>query len=415
MYERFYGLTEKPFSIIPNPDRFFLAAKHRLALAHLEYGISEGAGFVLLTGEIGSGKTTLLRRVFGNLGPDADVAMIFNTAVTGAQLLRLTVQEFGQDPTENDPALAAQGCAPPATMDKAAILETLNRLLIERFAARRRSILVIDEAQNLSKEALEEVRMLSNLQTETQPLLQIVLAGQPELRAKIRHPALEQLAQRITVSFHLGALAREEVGEYVAYRMQAAGAARRVFTDEAIEVVADACGGIPRAINILCDMALVYGYADSADTVGPEIVRQALSDREGTDAVAGAEERQSEAAQESGSARGLRMEQASQLEDRILALETLTSRLCVRLDAFDLARSGPAEQDALRMRDARVAELEAALEVERAKFRKIAVHCRGLQTELARVRSQESFGADVPDAPIVVNGVRESFWKRFFG
>jgi len=263
MYDKFYGLSERPFTIVPNPGYLYMSQKHKLALAHLRYGLLEGTGFVVLTGGIGTGKTTLIRFLLGKIQESVDVAVVFNTNVTGAELLRLIVREFE--------------AGVPGT-DKSANLAMLNEFLIERFSQGRHAIVIIDEAQNLSRDALEEVRLLSNLQGSSKPLLQVVLVGQPELRRKLADPSLEQLAQRITSTFHLGPLSLDEAREYIHFRLTQAGGRADLFDDEAIAAVHEAAGGVPRVMNILCDSALVHGYADELPVITAEVVLGVVAD-----------------------------------------------------------------------------------------------------------------------------------------
>ena len=257
MYEKHFSLTDRPFTIVPNPGCLYMSAKHKLAFAHLQYGLMEGTGIVVLTGGIGTGKTTLLRFLLGRIERAMDVAVVFNTNVTGSELLRLIIREF--EAGEPGP-------------DKAANLAMLNDFLIERFRQGRQAIVIIDEAQNLSSQALEEVRLLSNLQGSKRPLLQLVLAGQPELRRKLADPALTQLAQRITSTFHLAPLDADETRQYVRFRLTKAGGNPELFSDEAVDAVHLASGGVPRVINILCNSALVHAFADELPAVTAEIV-----------------------------------------------------------------------------------------------------------------------------------------------
>ncbi|BBD09270.1 ExeA family protein [Desulfovibrio ferrophilus] len=264
MYLDYYGLRERPFSLSPNPKFFYPSSAHSAALDHLEYGLTQNLGFILLSGEIGSGKTTLLRRVHSHLGPETEIAIVFNTNLSPSELLKLVLQEFELD----------------SSGDKADLLDRLNDYLISRFAAGKNTVLVIDEAQNLSIPALEEVRMLSNLQTETTPLLQIVLAGQPELAERMRSPELLQLAQRITVHYHLTPLSREETGQYVNHRLLSAGrTGNGLFDSTALDLIHAESGGIPRIINNLCDAALVAGFADGLETLSGDVVREVVEER----------------------------------------------------------------------------------------------------------------------------------------
>nr|WP_321467018.1 XrtA/PEP-CTERM system-associated ATPase [uncultured Desulfobulbus sp.] len=266
MYEKFYGLKEKPFKLIPNPQFLYLSKKHQNALTYLEYGLAEGSGFILLTGEIGSGKTTTIRHILNRLEGDLEVGVISNTNVDSDELINLVAHEFG---IEGNFA------------NKAKALDAVFHHFIARYAKGKRVLLVIDEAQNLSIQALEEVRMLSNLQTDEQALLQIMLIGQPELRRKLQLPELTQLSQRVAVYYHLGALEREELEEYLAYRLEKVGGKLEIFAPSTFDRIYEASGGIPRIINLICDTALVYGYAESIPQINDDIISQVIRDKEG--------------------------------------------------------------------------------------------------------------------------------------
>ena len=265
MYKQFYGLREKPFAMVPHPGCLYQSPGHSTALTYLEYGLRENIGFILLTGEIGTGKTTLIRLLLERIESEMEVAVLFNTNVSEEELIRGILREYELDPV----------------VDKSQNLDLLNCFLIEQYAKRRRVLLIVDEAQNLKHEALEELRMLSNLVGESESLIQIVLVGQPELRRTIRHPSLEQLAQRIGVTYHLGPMEQEDTGKYIRYRLERAGCPKAdLFSEEAIDSIHEACKGIPRAINLLCDACLVYGFADDAHSITPDIVDQVLQDRQ---------------------------------------------------------------------------------------------------------------------------------------
>ena len=268
MYKKFYGFKEKPFNLIPNPTFLYHSKKHQNALTYLEYGLSEGSGFILLTGDIGAGKTTVIRyildRIEDNIG--IEVALISNTNVDSGELVDLILHEFGLE---------------SAADSKAKSLDAIFRFLVGEYSRGKRVLLVIDEAQNLSIQALEEIRMLSNLQTDDQLLLQIILVGQPELKRRLNTAALTQLSQRISVFYHLGAMDRDEIEEYIAFRLEKAGGAPDIFADDTFDLIYEASGGIPRIINILCDTALVYGYAESLNRISAEVVAQVIRDKEG--------------------------------------------------------------------------------------------------------------------------------------
>lgn len=270
MYENFYGLKEKPFHIVPNPNFLFLSPKHKNALTHMEYGLMERVGFILLTGEIGTGKTTLIRYLLNQMEPDMEVAVIFNTNVSADELLNLILNEYE---------------IKSESQNKVKILEQLYQFLISKFAEGKRVLLIIDEAQNLSNEALEEVRMLSNLQSEDQLLLQIMLVGHPELKEKLRESSLAQFTQRIAVNYHLSALAREDTGLYIAFRLEKVGGRPDLFTESAIDLIYKASGGIPRSINLLCDSALTYGFADELTIIDTDIIKQVIQDKGGIGVV----------------------------------------------------------------------------------------------------------------------------------
>jgi len=263
MYEEFYGLKERPFQIVPNPEYLYLSSKHKNAITYLEYGLEENVGFILLTGEIGSGKTTLIRYILNRIESEIEVAVIFNTNVTSGQLLNLIVQGFDLKAKAGNKTFA---------------LEALYRFLIDKYAENKRVLLIIDEAQNLSKEVLEEVRMLSNLQTDEHLLLQIMLVGQPELKTKLKDPEFAQFTQRIAVNYHLEGLTHSETVEYIAYRLNKAEGDPDLFAADAVDLIYEASGGIPRTINLICDSALLYAFADEIETIEAEIIEHVLDE-----------------------------------------------------------------------------------------------------------------------------------------
>ena len=265
MYESFYGLREKPFQIVPNPNYLYKSEKHQTALTYLEYGLTENVGFILLTGEVGSGKTTLIHYILSQLGQNSVAAVIFNSNLTAGELLRMILTQFELAPGE----------------DKTDNLNALNEFLINCYASGRPALLIIDEAQNLTPDAIEEVRMLSNLQTESQTLLQIVMVGQPELKAKLEHPSMRQVAQRIAVRYHLAGLNREDTDRYISYRLETAGGRPDLFTQAAVDLIFRLSKGIPRSINLVCQAALVYGFAEEAQKISQDIVKKIMADNLG--------------------------------------------------------------------------------------------------------------------------------------
>jgi general secretion pathway protein A len=267
MYNEFYGFSEAPFSITPDPRFLFFSARHQEAFNHLLFGIRERKGFIQLTGEVGAGKTTLCRALLEELGPEVETALILNPVLTAPQLLRSILAELG----------VAVG-----RIDRARCLEELNRYLLEQVAAGRDVVLIVDEAQDLSAELLEQVRLLSNLETDQRKLLQIVLIGQPELRGLLDQPRLRQLRQRITVRYHLGPLSREETERYIRYRLLVAGAnSRPTFTRWALAGIHRYAGGVPRLINAVADKTLLAGYVAGVDHLRAHHVRRAVRELEG--------------------------------------------------------------------------------------------------------------------------------------
>ena len=264
MYESHYGLTAKPFSIVPNPEILFLSKNHENALTYLEYGLSEKVGFILLTGEIGAGKTTLIRYMLNKMESQIDIAVIFNTNFTSDQMFRRILGEFE---------------VPCDTTDKERHLQLLYQFLIDRYAQGRHVLLIIDEAQNLSDAALEDIRMLSNLQTDDRILLQIMLVGQPELKNRLNMSEFQQLAQRIAVNYHITPLDEEQTRHYIGYRISKAGGEPDLFAPEAIDKIYTHSGGIPRSINLMCDTALVYGFADNLERIDAAVIEKVIKDK----------------------------------------------------------------------------------------------------------------------------------------
>jgi general secretion pathway protein A len=266
MYTSFFGLREKPFAITPDPRYLYLSERHAEALAHLLYGINEAGGFIQLTGEVGTGKTTVIRSLLEQLPGHADVALILNPRVTPAEFL-LTICEELHIPVPE----AGRGSTKT-------LMDLIGRQLLDTHARGRRVVLIVDEAQNLSTQTLEQVRLLTNLETATAKLLQIILIGQPELRALLDQPELRQLAQRITGRYHLDPLSAEESSGYVKHRMRVAGATAEVFTPSALREIHRLSGGIPRVINVICDRALLGAFTQEDHRAGAALVRQAASE-----------------------------------------------------------------------------------------------------------------------------------------
>ena len=264
MYEAFYGLWEKPFSILPDPDLIYWGQTHRLAFAMLEFGVLNNAGFTVITGDVGSGKTTLVRHLLRKLTPDVTVGLISNTPRGREELLQWIMMSFNQ----------------PFEGSYVSLYKQFQNFLYEEYSHRHRTILIIDEAQNLGAESLEDLRMLSNVNSDKQQFLQLILIGQPQLKDLLRTPELLQFAQRISSDFHLRPLPQAEVAQYIDYRLHAVGAREQLFTDEACAMIAKASHGVPRSINVLCDTALVYGYAANAARIDKDLVKAVIENKE---------------------------------------------------------------------------------------------------------------------------------------
>jgi general secretion pathway protein A len=264
MYEAFYGLREKPFSILPDPDLIYWCQNHRLAFAMLEFGVMNSAGFTVITGEIGCGKTTLVRYLLRKLDHHVTACLISNTPRTQEGLLPWVLMSLNQSFEGSQPALFKQ----------------FQHYLQAQHARGRRTILIVDEAQNLGSEALEELRMLSNVNADKQQFLQIILVGQPQLKELLRAPQLLQFAQRVSSDFHLKPLSAEEVVKYIDFRLNAVGSQKQLFAEDACQVIANMSRGIPRTINILCDTALVYGFAAGSEIITAELVHVVIQNRE---------------------------------------------------------------------------------------------------------------------------------------
>jgi general secretion pathway protein A len=268
MYERFYRLRERPFALTPDPDYLYPSRVHKEALSYLRYGIETHAGFVVITGAIGSGKTTLLQTMLRGLDGQTTVARVMNTLLDPRELLESAMIDLGLD---------------PAGKSKPAMLKTFGEFLVNERSAGRLVLLVIDEAQNLTLPALEEIRMLSNLETEKSKLLQIILIGQPDLRDKLDRPELEQLRQRITVSYHLEALDADETSHYVNHRLALASiAAPLSFPRDVTDRIYDRSGGVPRLINVIADATLVYGYGEERSEVDAALTNDVIADLDAT-------------------------------------------------------------------------------------------------------------------------------------
>ena len=264
MYESFYGLKEKPFSMLPDPGFLYLSKKHQKALTLFEYGLMNHAGFCVISGEIGSGKTTILRKLLENMDRSVSVGMITNTHKGFGELLDWVLSAFD---------IHEKG------LTQVEKHQRFIDFLLEQYAAKKTTLLIVDEAQNMAADKLEELRMLSNVNSDKDQVLQIILAGQPELKDTLRLPELKQFVQRIAVDYHLGSLDQEDTCSYIAHRLSVAGAEKEIFTEEASKLIYKYSGGTPRLINLLCDTAMVYGFADQQTVIDENLVAEMIIER----------------------------------------------------------------------------------------------------------------------------------------
>ena len=306
MYESFYGLKEKPFNLTPDPDYLYMSPGHENAYTHLEYAIQESKGFVVVTGEVGSGKTTLINYLLRKIPQAIHVGIINNTFVDPQELLKMICHEFEIQFEDSD---------------KTALLTRLYGYLLEQYSKRERVVLIIDEAQNLSEKTLEEIRMLSNLESEKHHLIQMILVGQPQLKEKLQRKSLEQFIQRVTVNCHLDALDKDQVEGYIRHRLTVAGAQNLdIFDPKAMWAIYKHSRGIPRLINTICDTAFVYGYADDVRVIGSDLIEAVAQAR---NLAAGGDDRESfpEEEEKNGALPADSTASNQAMEDRIRMLE----------------------------------------------------------------------------------------------
>lgn len=265
MYLQHYGLERQPFQLTPDANFLYLSKAHARAKSYMEYTVWNRDGFVVITGEIGSGKTTLIQQLLHNVNEEVLIARIYQTQLNEVEFFQAILLEFGLD---------------PFNAGKVELMNMLNNFLVEQYAEGRQVILIIDEAQNLSKRVLEELRMLTGMETDEERILNLILVGQPELKNLLDAPGMEQLAQRIRFRFHITALEQDEVADYIRHRLSVAGLKRKIISDECIPLIYRYTGGIPRLINTLCDTALICAFADNRKMVTEGIVEEAINELE---------------------------------------------------------------------------------------------------------------------------------------
>jgi general secretion pathway protein A len=263
MYEDFYGLKERPFTTVPDPQFLYWSESHQMAFAVLYYGVMTRAPITVITGEIGAGKTTLLRRLLSEIPEEITVGLVSNMKEGRGELLQWVMMSLGQEFDGDEPYVT--------------LFKRFQDFVIDAYARGKRVVLIVDEAQNLGAAALEELRMFSNINADKDELLQLILVGQPQLRELLNRPDLAQFAQRVSADFHLEPLSREDTVHYIQRRLEIAGAAWQIFPDEVCELIRDATGGVPRLVNILCDLCLVYGFADGRREIGADLLSEILA------------------------------------------------------------------------------------------------------------------------------------------
>ncbi len=263
MYEAFYGLSKRPFSTLPDPEFLYWSKGHEMALTMLRYGLMTRAPITTITGEIGAGKTTLVRHILNEMPEDLTTGLVSNLQEGRGELLQWVLMALDQPVEANEPYVS--------------LFKRFQDFAIASYAGGRRVLLVIDEAQNLGVKMLEELRMLSNINSEKDDLLQLILVGQPQLRDLLNRPELTQFVQRITADFCLGALSASEVGAYIARRLEIAGATTAIFTPRTCELIHQATGGVPRLINSLCDLCMVYGFSDNRQIIDQSLLVEFLT------------------------------------------------------------------------------------------------------------------------------------------
>ena len=265
MYESYYGLKEKPFSIQPDPEYLFLSKRHNLAYTMLEYSIQNHAGYTVICGDIGCGKTTLVHHLINNYKDELTVGLLYNTPPHVEDIMQWVMMSFG---------LKHEG------LTDIAMHQQFQSFLVKNFTSGKKAVLIIDEAQNLTINALEAIRMLSNISVYKHQLLQVILVGQPQLKMMLMQPELEQFNQRVSVEFYLTPLKEDEIKAYIQHRVKVAGRKSELFTDDAYKRIAEVCNGTPRKINILCDLVLVYGFSSEEKIIDIELVNEVINDKE---------------------------------------------------------------------------------------------------------------------------------------
>ncbi len=379
MYTSFFGFRCKPFQLSPDPEFLFLSGVHKRALTYLRYGIEENFGFILVTGEIGTGKTTIIRSMIRQLPREIKLARLHNTKVSSHQLISMINEEFGLDAKNKD---------------KSELLRELTDFLIEQYADGARAAIIIDEAQNLSVDLLEEIRLLSNLETDKAKLLQIILVGQPELNEKLGRPGLEQLRQRIAVSTHISPLNREDAEAYIRHRLRVAGNENAVtFAEGVMDEIYAFSGGIPRLINILAEFTLLAAFIDTKKSIDLELIKEIINDLRNERALmTAAKEIKGVPTQQGSSAKLKKM--LSSFHMRLQNLEAAlqhahrgTHTVLLHKEREDMHRD-----DEMKKREEEVLQKELELAVRGKFLEKKEEHIRNLMEHNGRESAEEDVG-----------------------
>ena len=392
MYRKFFGLKKRPFILSPDPEFLYLSRVHDLALTHLEYGIVHNVGFLALTGDVGAGKTTLLKYLFEKVKDSLDIAMVFNTNLDPASFLEMLTREFELNPSSNS---------------KTDLFDALADHFISEYSKGNRCVVIVDEAQNLPTETFEELRMLSNLEVGSDFLLQIILVGQPQLRERLSDHSLSQLAQRISVHFHLTPLPLNEVGEYINHRLKIAGYSDPdpLFLDDAIEFIGQLSKGIPRVINSICDACLTYAFADDLKQVSKEVVERVIKDNELL--VAFIEEKTCKE-DEQTVARPIKEVSSEEMTN----LRDLLAKVLGRLEALEMRMNmlETAEKDKL------VGVLQAMLAKERERSQDLEQKVIALGYKYKELqRKVSSSGSEEAEDQFRIKRKNSKFWEVFGG
>ena len=390
MYTKFFGLKQRPFVLTPDPEFLYLSKVHDLAITHLEYGIVQNVGFLALTGDVGAGKTTLLKYLFEKIKDSLDIAMLFNTNLDPHAFLEMLVKEFELKPRSSA---------------KSDLFDSLAQHFIQQYSKGNRCVIIVDEAQNLPDETFEELRMLSNLEAGNEFIVQIILVGQPQLRDRLLHPALAQLAQRISVHYHLTPLPQNEVKDYIEHRLKVAGYLGKapLFDENAVEHIAAVSKGVPRIINSVCDACLTYAYADDTKCINKAIVEKVIEDNELLQAFIRPKSADSQHKQTQTSPVALQPNELQAIRDTLVKLAGKVEALDKRIDALESGKN-----------DKVVAILEGLLAKERQRniilekrLISMGEKLKALQRQLGTVDSIER------DENNHANKKKGKYWRLF--